>query len=95
MDRPTDLVNCVQIHGPDMPILCNHGGGFLDHYDWGYTCGNCGSSWRFKTDDELRTAFGAARRRKDFVESDRIRAVLMGRGIDIAAEIHKELGPVR
>ena len=52
MDRLADLVNCIQVSGPDMPILCNHGGGFLDRYDWGYVCGNCGSVFKFKDQKE-------------------------------------------
>lgn len=29
---------------PDHGMLCNHVG-FLDDYDWGLTCGNCGAAW--------------------------------------------------
>ncbi len=45
MDRIADLKNCDQITVSDLPY--NHVG-FLDRYDWGYACGNCGATWCFK-----------------------------------------------
>ena len=47
MDRAADLANCDQVCSSDHGILCNHVG-FLDRYDWGYTCGNCGATFQFK-----------------------------------------------
>lgn len=47
MDRPPDFDNCVQHSLGDSRCLCNHAG-FLDRYDWGFVCGNCGASFVFK-----------------------------------------------
>lgn len=48
MDRLADLVNCIQAGDGEPHVRCNHGGNFLDRYDWGYACGNCGASFVFK-----------------------------------------------
>lgn len=49
MDRLKDAAeNCVQTVAGHSGITCNHGGGFLDRYAWGYTCGNCGATFVFK-----------------------------------------------
>ncbi len=48
MDRVEDLKNCTQTVEADCTQMsCNHVG-FLDRYDWGYICGNCGSAFVFK-----------------------------------------------
>jgi len=52
MDRVADLVNCTKVYAGNERVLCNHGGGFLDRYDWGYTCGNCGATFHFKRPDQ-------------------------------------------
>lgn len=53
MDRIADLTNCVQTTTSDQP--CNHAG-FLDKYEWGYNCGNCGAAWVFKDRAEGKEA---------------------------------------
>ncbi len=57
MDRLADLDNCTQTVESDHGMLCNHGGGFLDRYDWGYVCGNCGATfiWKESGDEKSRT----------------------------------------
>jgi len=49
MDRAQDVKdNCITVRGPDFEGMeCNHVG-FLDRYDWGYICGNCGSTFQFR-----------------------------------------------
>lgn len=51
MDRIVDLANCEQVGEPLDGMRCGHGS-FLDRYEWGYLCGNCGASWKFKEQKE-------------------------------------------
>jgi hypothetical protein len=42
--REDEIQSMKQVTYPDVRMLCNHVG-FLDRYDWGLTCGNCGAAW--------------------------------------------------
>lgn len=43
MSLEDEVKTMKQATPPDM--LCNHVG-FLDRYDWGIMCGNCGAAWK-------------------------------------------------
>jgi len=45
MSREEATKEMEQFHPSDPGIICNHVG-FLDWYEWGITCGNCGAAWR-------------------------------------------------
>lgn len=44
MSREEEIKTMRQVTKSDHGVLCNHVG-FLDRYDWGLTCGNCGAAW--------------------------------------------------
>ncbi len=80
------LKDCVQVGYPDGILLCNHVG-FLDRFDWGFMCGNCGALWLSKiapTSEDLKIARQAILEYRKLYPEDPLFTVPESRGPSLA-----------